>query len=340
MATGIYGLAGSSIVVENLANQLGKKGVDVTIGAARFKRTPPLGAYDVSAIPISNFPKLLRFLESFDIIHCHHPVLNYADLISHVPFIYHYHGAPNSGKGNLFRFSLVASIRLTNHRFAVAIAISQDGSSYLKRYVEGKKVHVIRNGVDTNLFKPSLETLYRKGVPQFLFVGNLYNYKKVDELILAMKKLISQYPKAHLQIIGEGESMTKLKRLVYQLNITDNVSFRGIVPNNELAPYYASCDVYVTASRCEQFPLPLLEAWACGKPVVASSIRAHQELLSASNAGKLYEAGDIRSLCANLSYVYEHKHEFKNYALQFAKQHDWSIVADRIATIYNNLICS
>ena len=127
MATGIYGLAGPSIVIENLANQLGKKGVDVTIGASIFKRTPPPGAYNVSTIPIGNFPKLPKFIELFDIIHCHHPILNYTNLISHVPFIYHYHGAPNSGKSNLFRFSMISSIRMTNHRFAAAIAVCQTG---------------------------------------------------------------------------------------------------------------------------------------------------------------------------------------------------------------------
>ncbi|MGA3059155.1 MAG: glycosyltransferase family 4 protein [Candidatus Bathyarchaeia archaeon] len=337
MATGIYGLAGSSIVIENLAKQLVKKGEDVTIGAVRFKRPPLPGAYQVSTIPIGDLPKLSSFIESFDIIHCHHPVLNYVDLISHVPFIYHYHGVPMSGKANLFRFSMISSVRLTNHRFAAAIAVSHSGYEDLKQHMDAKKIRVIYNGVDTSLFRSECDAPYREGVPQFLFVGNLFEYKKVDELIVALKKLINKYPLAHLQIIGEGESMAKLKHLVYQLNIKNNVSFRGAVPNNDLAPYYASCDVYVTASRCESSPLPLFEAWACGKPVFASSIPAHQELLSASNAGMLYEVGDIDNLCENLSYAYENKDYFKNNALEFAKLYDWSLVADRILAIYKNL---
>ena len=338
MATGIYGLAGPSIVIENLANQLGKKGVDVTIGASIFKRTPPTGAYRISTIPTSNFLKLAKFMKSYDIIHCHHPILNFTDLLCNVPFIYHCHGAPNFGKGSLYRFSMISSIKATNHRFAAAIAISNSGYKELTRYINAEKVHVIRNGVDTSIFRHETTDICREGVPQFLFVGNLFEYKKVDELIIAMKKLVKAYPKAHLQIIGQGESMTKLKSLVNQLDLQNHISLKGIIQNNCLPSYYSSCDVYVTASRCEQVPLPLLEAWACGKPVVASSIPCHKELLLASNGGESYDAGNIINLCSTLSDVYENKDEFKKFALQFAKQNDWSIVADRLTSIYRKLL--
>jgi len=338
MAAGIYSLGGASTVIENLADALGRKGVDVTIGALKFKRIPPKAGYSVSTLPIHNVSKLKRFLNSFDIVHNHHPITNYLALLSNKPFIYHFHGAPDFGRGSLYRFSMLSSIKITSHRFDAVIAVSDTGRDELERYFSLNKVHVIYNGVNTNLFKPGLEERFRKGTPQCLFVGNLYDYKKVDELILALKRLIKKYPLAHLQIVGEGAAQAKLKNLASRLNIQDNVSFVGVVPHNNLTPYYASCDVYVTASRCEQFPLPLLEAWACGKPVVASSIRSHEELLSVSKAGKIYKVGDVQDLCATITAVYEHKDEFKCNALQFAKEHDWSVVADRITGIYTEIL--
>lgn len=338
MASGIYPLAGSSIVIENLAAQLCKKGVEVTIGALIFKRTPPNSLYNVATIPVGNALKLRRFLEKFDVIHNHHPLTNYLALLSNKSFIYHYHGAPDLGRGYLYRLSMLSSIKITSHRFDAVIAVSETGRDEYEQYFNLNKVHVIYNGVNTNLFRPGFEELFRKGTPQCLFVGNLYDYKKVDELILALKRLIKKYPMAHLQIVGEGAAQAKLKNLASKLNVQDSVSFIGVVPHNDLIPYYASCDVYVTASRCEQFPLPLLEAWACGKPVVASSIRSHEELLSASKAGKIYKVGDVRDLCATIAAVYEHKDEFKCNALQFAKEHDWSVVAGRITRVYTEIL--
>jgi glycosyltransferase involved in cell wall biosynthesis len=337
MATGIYDLAGSSIVVENLAKQLSKKGVDVTIGASMFKRIPPAGPYSVCKIPLGNLLKLPKFLNSFDVIHCHHPILNYIDLLTNVPFIYHCHGAPSSGKVTFYKFSMFSSIKVTHRRFACAVALSETGYTDISRYVDPKKVYIIHNGVDTNNFNPDILGPYREGVPQLLFVGNLFDYKKVDELILALKKLVSIYPKAHLQIIGEGESSGKLRNMVQQLSLQDNISFKGIVPNNLLAPYYASCDVYLTASRCEQMPLPLLEAWACGKPVVASSIPAHNELIGDSKAGKTYQPGKISDLTEKISSVYAEKESFSQAAIRYAKDHDWSNVADQVLALYNQV---
>lgn len=338
MASGIYPLAGSSIVIENLAAQLCKKGVEVTIGALIFKRTPPNSLYNVATIPVGNALKLRRFLEKFDVIHNHHPLTNYLALLSNKSFIYHYHGAPDFGRGYLYRSSILSSVKITSHRFDAVIAVSEAGRDEYEQYFNLNKVHVIYNGVDTNLFKPELEERFRKGTPQFLFVGNLYEHKKVDELVFAMESIVKTYANAHLQIVGGGSAYTKLRKLACQLNIQDHVSFCGFVSHNELPYYYSSCDVYVTASRCEQFPLPLLEAWACGKPVVASSIRSHEELLSASKAGKIYKVGDVKNLCATIAAVYEHKDEFKCNALQFAKEHDWSVVADRITRVYTEIL--
>jgi len=337
MSAGLYDLCGASIVIENLVNCLGKKGIDVTIGAFNFRRIPPSGAYNVSVIPMNNVFKLKKFIDEFDIVHNHHPITNYLALLSNKPFIYHYHGAPDFGRGYLYRFSMLSSIKITSHRFDAVIAVSESGRDKLKQYFNLNKIHVIYNGVDTDVFKPGLEEKKRKGTPQFLFVGNLYAHKKAEELIFALEKLVKRYPRAHLQIVGVGYTYGKLVNLVRMLGLQEHVSLVGFVPRGELPYYYSSCDAYVTASRYELCPLPLLEGWACGKPVVASSIRSHKELLSASKAGKIYKVGDVQDLCATISAVYEHKDEFKRNALQFAKEHDWSVVADRITRIYEQI---
>jgi 1,2-diacylglycerol 3-alpha-glucosyltransferase len=335
MTAGLYAVGGSSIVIENLAHQLCKKGVEVTIGALKFKRIPPKGAYGVNTLPACNVLKLKKFLDGFDIVHSHHPLTNYLALISRKSFIYHYHGVPNSGTANLFKLSMLVSIKITNRKFDAIIAVSDNGAMELNRYFDLKNVHTIYNGVDSTRFRDRLGERFRKGTPQFLFVGNLYEHKKVEELMVALKKLIKTYPDAHLQIVGEGYTRKKLEASVLGLNLRDHVSFAGSVPHDdELPRYYSSCDVYITASRYELFPLPLIEAWACGKPVVASRIPAHIELLSKTNAGRLYAAGDTDDLCATMAAVYEHKDAYKSDAMRFARQHNWSTAAAEVLKVY------
>lgn len=334
MTAGIYALAGPSIVIENLADQLGKRGVEVTIGALNFKRIPSNGAYNIRTLPVYNALKLKRSLDDFDIVHNHHPIMNYLALVSRTHFVYHYHGAPDFGRGHLLRFNMLLSVKIMKHAFDAVIAVSETGSEELKRYFGLNKVHVIYNGVDTKRFRQRLEGRFRKGAPQFLFVGNLYEYKRVEELILALKELVKAYPKAYLQIVGDGHMYEQTKRFVAELKLEDYVGLVGRVPDCELPYYYASCDVYVTASRWELFGLPLLEAMACGKPVVASSIPPHVELLTKSKAGTTYTEGSTKSLYKKMIKTYEESDRYRSNAIHFAKEHDWSAVADRVLRIY------
>jgi len=335
---GRFVLSGASTVIENLAEQLGKKGVDVTIAALSFGRIPPSGTYEVKTLPVYNISKLKRFLDSFDVVHSHHPLTNYLALICSKPFVYHYHGAPNYGKGSLFRFSMLLSIKIMKHAFDAVISVSESGARELNRYFGLNDVDVIYNGVDTGRFNTSLDERFRQGTPQFLFVGNLYEHKKVGELILALKNVVKGYPKAHLQIVGRGIAYNVLDNLIRKLHLQDHVTLVGRVSDYDLPFYYASCDVYVTASRYEVCPVPLLEAMACGKPIVASSIPPHVELSTKSKAGITYSKGDIENLCKKMVKTYEETDKHRSNALHFAKKHDWSLVADRILKNYAKIL--
>ena len=338
MSAGLYDIGGFSTVMEKLANKLVENGHDVTIGALWFRRFPSKGSFKVDTIPVGNALKLRRFLEKFDVIHNHHPLTNYLALICRKPFIYHYHGAPDFGRGYLYRLSMLSSIKLTNHHFDAVIALSEVASAKFKQHFRSDKLHLIYNGVETDLFKPGLEEKFRKGEPQFLFVGNLYEHKNVEEIIFALKLLSKEYPNACLQIIGNGAMYGRLKNIVSKLGLENHVDLVGSVSSLELPYYYASCDVYVTASRWELFGLPLLEAMSCGKPVVVSSIPSHLELVTQSNAGETYAVGDVPVLCNKMIRTYEEREKYRENAINFAKEHDWSVVAGRVMTIYLKLL--
>jgi len=337
MMVGLYSFGGFSTVIENLSTELCRRGVKVTIGAMLFKRFPSEGPYNTKTILLNDKLRSGRSFEDFDIIHNHHAITNYFALITNSPFIFHYHGTPRSGKGNLYRLSLLSSVKVAGNHFAATITVSKTGYWDLKHYFKLGNVNVIHNGVDTDLFKPGLEGSVRKGIPQYLFVGYLYNHKRVEELILATKRLTKTYPKVHLQIVGSGYSYGKLRMLVHKLGVQAHIGFTGHVPYKLLPKYYSSCDVYVTASRNELFPLPLLESWACGIPVVASAIPAHLELIRKSGAGISYEPGDITQLVEKMKYAYEHGSQYVDHALQFAQDNDWAGIADKVLKVYAKL---
>ena len=325
--------------MERLGNKLAEADYDVTIAALMFKSPPSEGLYDVAKLPIGNLLKLKSFLKQFDVIHNHHPMTNYLALISNRPFIYHCHGVPDSGKGAFYRLNMLPSIKLIQHRLDSIIAISDVGGKELAQHFGTNKIRVLYNGVDTAVFKPYLEQKFKKGSPQLLFVGNLYEHKNVEELFFALKLLTKKYPNIHLQIVGAADDRNKkLKQLISKLKLEHHVQLVGRVSRFDLPHYYASCDVYVTASRWELFGLPLLEAMACGKPIVASSISAHEELLTKSKAGALYTIGNLDSFSKTLIDIYEKRESYDSNAINFAKEHDWSIVTTKLLKIYDQIM--
>lgn len=334
---GRYKVAGFSTVMEKLADALIDKGHDVTIAAFNFQSFPSPGKYGVNQISFWNLLKLRNYLESFDIIHSHHAITNYLAFICNKTFIFHCHGAPNFGRDYIYRLSLLTSLKLTSNRLTRVIVVSEVGRRDLVHYLKLNRVDLIYNGVDTKIFNPNINPKFRKGRPQFLFVGNLYVHKNVAELLFAFKKLLKQYPDAHLEIIGLGLTYKKLKKIITRLNIFKNVTLGGRVTDSDLPSHYTSSDVYVTASQYEVCPVPLLESMACGKPIVASSILPHVDLLNKSNAGKIYSKGNIDDLATKMIDAYEQSEKYAENAILFAKKHDWSCLADKLVNIYKKI---
>jgi len=181
-----------------------------------------------------------------------------------------------------------AMIRYAARRAAGIIAVSQalkDGLVALG--VPAAKVRVLRNGVDLEMFRPLDRSDARAEFglhgPTLLSVGHLIERKGHDLVIGALPSL----PEVSLLIVGEGPEKPALERLASTLGVSDRVRFLGQVPHERLARIYSAASALVLASSREGWPNVLLEAMACGTPVVASNIWGNPEVVSRPEAGEL-----------------------------------------------------
>jgi glycosyltransferase involved in cell wall biosynthesis len=316
---------------------LNKIGHDVQLGALYVRTTPSSDETRVDSIPFWNASKLHNYLEGFEVIHSQHPLANYLSLASDKPLIYHYHGVPAGGRGKVYSLSAVISLRATGSKIRAAIACSKSGKREILRLLDHCPAFMIHNGVDTRIFRLGLEAKERRGEPQLLFVGNLYRHKRVDELLDGLKQVLQTYPGAHLCIVGQGALRSDLERKADKLGVSAHVRFAGFVPMNLMPYFYSSADVYLSASRYESYPLPLLEAWAVGKPVVVTAISAHVEMLGECGAGCVYEPGNLENLAERVTDVFERRRELQTKALSYAESHSWSAMAGRIAGVYSQV---
>jgi teichuronic acid biosynthesis glycosyltransferase TuaC len=155
--------------------------------------------------------------------------------------------------------------------------------------VPPQKIRVLRNGVDLALFRPLDKQRARAELRLdgrvLLSVGHLIERKGHDLVIGALPLL----PSTQLVIAGEGPLRDDLSRLADALGVADRVRFAGSMKQDDLARLYSAADILVLASSREGWANVLLEAMACGTPVVASNVWGTPEVVAAPEAGALME---------------------------------------------------
>lgn len=152
-----------------------------------------------------------------------------------------------------------------------------------------KDVHVMRNGVDLDLFHPvdqeTARSLWKCRRPTLLSVGHLIERKGHDLVIGALEHL----PDVDLIIAGEGPERQQLEELAGRLGVAERVRFAGVISHQDLPGLYSTADALILASSREGWPNVLLEALACGTPVIASRNWGMPEIVSAPEAGLLVD---------------------------------------------------
>jgi len=153
--------------------------------------------------------------------------------------------------------------------------------------VAPERIAVITNGVDLEMFRPadraSIRTRHRLSGTVLLSVGNLLPFKGHDIAVSTLPLL----PGATLLIAGSGPDYRRLMRLAQDCGVTARVRFLGQVAHHELSDFYAAADVLVHMSSREGMPNVVLEAMACGTPVVAGAVGGIPEIISPPFHGRL-----------------------------------------------------
>ncbi len=239
---------------------------------------------------------------------------------------------------------------LISHACMAADAVivdSEFSGKELRRYVAcpAGKIHVIHLGVSGS-FTPGeghsgpeeFTRKYRVGRRFLLYVGGLKRHKNVPCLLRAFAGLGSD-PELQIVFIGERvDEDAALKSLCVQCGISGRVLSLGWIPEDDLIAAYRAAAVVVLPSLYEGFGFPVLEAMACGTPVIGSNAASIPEVIG--DAGILFDpqseqdlAGAIRSVLSDQSL----RDSLRERGLQRAKLFSWDRCAERTINVYRSL---
>ena len=212
---------------------------------------------------------------------------------------------------------------------------------------EAEKIKVIPCGVNLQLFRPldKKESRLRLGFNDekiILFVGRIDPIKGIDTLIKSVAYLKDKKG-LRLIIIGDNAHsqplLQRLKKLVDDLHLKENVIFKGIVPQEDLPYYYSAADVCSVVSYYESFGLVALEALACGTPVVARKVGIIEQIIKQRETGWVLNGGhNPKELAEKLAFFLYGSNRVSSWQCRAATiSFGWENIAEQMNQVLLNL---
>lgn len=245
----------------------------------------------------------------FDIIHGHDwMVVNALDEIKKTrnkKVIWTLHSSQYGRDGNKFHGGKANDIKNTEwygtyiaDRVITCSQTMKQEAQWLHKIPE-HKIRVIHNGIHARHFDGFIDSWHdakkKYGLgpmdPLALFIGRLTHQKGPDLFLEAIPEVLRSYPHAKFVFVGDGDMKNHLENRAKQLNLSHVVRFTGYISPHEKANLLKACDCVVVPSRNEPFGIVVLEAWASGKPVIATHGTGAGEIVWHDVTGlKVYQA--------------------------------------------------
>ncbi|MEK7595000.1 MAG: glycosyltransferase [Patescibacteria group bacterium] len=172
--------------------------------------------------------------------------------------------------------------------------------------------------------------------PTITYVGRLRHYKNIDLLIRSFSQILKEWPKATLEIVGDGEASKKLKLLTKDLNLSKKVTFHGKVSDADRNKVLTKAWVMVQPSSFEGWGITVIEANACGTPVIASDVVGLRDSVIANRTGLLFRLEDPNGLTNTLKKILRDevlRKVLSESARQWSENFSWSQKADAVQSI-------
>ena len=358
---------GVSYYVYNLSKELVKKKHKVVVftrGSYRKTLYQNIEGVDVFRIPfIPSYPFHVHlhglFLErifngieeNLDLLHTHTPLSPVLE--TSLPKVVTVHGLPELSarkfKSNSPRafFEILFSFmvyRIQNgllHAADKVTSVSFNTKKELMHYfsLEENGIRVIGNGVDESFFHPKK---VKEEDLSILYAGRLDYKKGLIELVHSAKEICMIYSDVIYKIVGMGPLYNELRSLIKNEGLHDKFRFYGHVDRNTLRELYRESSVFILPSYYEGLPNVILEAMACGLPIVATKVGGIAEVLHHRVNGLLISPGDEKAITDSLDQLLgddDLRYRMGTISrLEVEKHYTWGSISDQYLQLYEELL--
>ncbi len=201
----------------------------------------------------------------------------------------------------------------------------------------GLSAVVVPNLVDLSQFRYRERKPLR---PNLLCTRGFSYYYCVDVVVRAFAEVKKIYPDASLTLVGGGPLEAEVRRLVADLELS-NIVFTGVASRQEIGKYYDQTDIFINASRLDNMPVSIIEAFGAGTPVVTTSPESMPYLVEHERTGLLSPIGNVHALAANVIRLLREPDfaaRMARDAYQESRKYNWGVVRGQWITVYRALL--
>lgn len=222
------------------------------------------------------------------------------------------------------------------------IAVSESTKAELVgEGIPESNITIIHNSVDHSLYKPDGRVDRINSQPTIGFLGRIKKYKSIEHLLQAFEMVKVEYPKAKLVVIGDGDYLPRLRKAASKMKYHDDITFTGYVSDEEKIRLIRELDVVVNTSSKEGWGLTVIEANACGVPVIGADVPGLRDSIVNEETGLLYHYGDIEALTALLFRYFGDERlrkKLSDNAVTWAGKFNWDNAADEFLKVIEDSV--
>jgi len=257
-----------------------------------------------------------------------------------IPFLTHVHGimAKRSILLDVVQKAYLYTLGywLFNRSSLVICETKSDAVEVTTYRCNPSKIRIIPNAVDS-IIKP-LET----DESRIVWCGRFVPEKGLPFLIQAMEEVVKEHPKVSLDLIGDGPHRSAIEKLVLKKRLENYVSFLGIIPHNEVMEFLMQGSIFAFPSLKEGSPRSLLEAMACGKPVVVFNIDGIKETVQDGINGRVVKCKDSHSFAGAIIDLMQNPQKRRKLGERAREtihlRYSWPIVASKLEATYKEAL--
>jgi glycosyltransferase involved in cell wall biosynthesis len=224
-----------------------------------------------------------------------------------------------------------AAIPLVYRRTPFVAISDSSRDDLVRRGLPAAAIRVVVPGVDHDRYRPAPEA--RDPRPLVVFVGRIEPYKRLDLVLHALARVRRAGVDARLVVVGTGEALPRLRALATELGLDGAVELAGFVSEEEKVRWLQRAHVVVQPSEKEGWGLTVIEANACGTPVIATAVPGLRDSVREGETGLLVPAGSAEALAAALTRLLgdaELRARLEAGALAWAGRFRWDAAAEEV----------